>query len=86
MAKTNKLVIEKNDKLEVKVYDGDGVAHDITAAFRSIAGTTSPSAVTNTVSAQDGNTNIEVGFTATSKEMEFGIDPSVVKQLVALES
>jgi len=84
MADTNKLVIEKNEELEVKVYDGDGVAHDITAAFRSISGTTSPSAVTNTVAAQSGAASISVDFQATSKEMSFGLDAAVVKQLVAL--
>jgi len=82
----NKLVIEKNDEgLEVKVYDGEGAAHDITAAFRSIAGSTTPAAVTNQVKAQSGNTDVAIDFTATSKNMEFGLDPSVVKQLVALE-
>ena len=82
----NTLVIEKNEQgLEVKVYDGDGVAHDITPAFRSIAGSTTPGAVTNTIKAQDGNTDVAVDFQATSKNMEFGLDPSVVKQLVALE-
>ena len=55
--------IEKNAQgLEVKVHDGDGVEHDITAAFRSITGSTSP---------------------ATGK-MTFGLDPSMVKRLVAL--
>ncbi len=81
---TNQLSIEKNESLEVKVYDGDGVEHDITAAFRTISGTTSPSAVENTISLQDGNTNICVDFTANSKELKFGLDESVVKQLVAL--
>jgi len=80
----NKLVIEKNEGLEVKVYDGDGVGHDITTAFRSIAGSTTPAAVTNKVVAQDGNTDVSLDFQATSKNMEFGLDPSVVKQLVAL--
>lgn len=80
----NKLVIEKDETLEVKVYDGDGEVHDITAAFRSIAGTTSPVGFTNTIILQAANTNIEIGFTATDKEMIFGLDPSVVKQLVAL--
>ena len=80
----NKLTIEKNEELEVKVHDGDGVEHDITAAFRSITGSTSPSAVENTVILQAADTNIEIGFTATDKDMMFGLDPSVVKQLVAL--
>lgn len=80
----NKLVIEKNKELEVKVYDGEGVAHDITAAFRSIAGSTTPAAVTNTITLQDANTNTIIDFTATDKDMTFGLDPSVVKQLVAL--
>lgn len=80
----NKLLIEKDAELEVKVFDGEGVEHDITAAFRSIAGTTSPSAVSNTVTMQDGSTSIEIGFTATDKEMIFGLDPAVVRQLVAL--
>jgi len=84
MATTNKLVIEKNEDLEVKVYDGDGVGHDITSVFRSISGTTSPSAVTNTVAAQSGGASISIDFKATSKEMEFGLDDAVVKQLVAL--
>ena len=83
--KTNTLVIEKNEGLEVKVYDGKGAAHDLTAAFRSIAGSTTPAAVTNTVKAQSGNTDVAIDFQATSKNMEFGLDPSVVKQLVALE-
>ncbi len=83
--KTNVLVIEKNENLEVKVIDGDGVAHDITAAFRSITGSTTPAAVANTIKAQDGNTDVAIDFTATSKNMEFGLDPTVVKQLVALE-
>ena len=82
---TNQLVIEKNEALEVKVYDGDGVAHDITAAFRSIAGSTTPAAVTNTIVCQAADTNISIDFTATDKDMAFGLDPSVVKQLVALE-
>ena len=81
----NTLVIEKNENLEVKVIDGDGVAHDITPAFRSIAGSTTPAAVTNQVKAQSGNTDVAIDFTATSKNMEFGLDPTVVKQLVALE-
>jgi len=81
----NKLVIERNEALEVKVYDGDGVAHDITPAFRSIAGSTTPAAMTNQVKAQNGNTDVSIDFTATSKNMEFGLDPTVVKQLVALE-
>ena len=85
--KTNVLVIEKDEQgLEVKVYDGDGVPHDITPAFRSIAGSTTPAAVTNTVQAQSGDTNVSIDFVATSKNMEFGLDPSVVKQLVALEA
>lgn len=82
---TNQLKIEKNQELEVKVYDGDGVAHDITAAFRSIAGSTSPSAVTNTIVCQAGNTAISMDFKATDKDMAFGLDPSIVRQLVALE-
>ena len=81
---TNKLVIEKNEDLEVKVYDGEGVAHDITEAFRSITGSTTPGAVANTIVAQDGDTNVSLDFTATTKEMEFGLAASVVKQLVAL--
>ena len=81
---TNKLVIEKNEALEVKVYDGDGVGHDITPAFRSIAGSTTPAAVANTITAQDGDTTVSLDFTATSKNMEFGLAPSVGKQLVAL--
>jgi len=82
----NTLVIEKNEEgLEVKVYDGDGVAHDITPAFRSIAGSTTPTAVTNQVKAQSGNTDVSIDFQATSKNMEFGLDPTVVKQLVALK-
>ena len=81
----NKLVIEKNEGLEVKVYDGDGVAHVITPAFRSIAGSTTPAAVANIIKAQSGDTAVSVDFVATSKNMEFGLDPSVVKQLVALE-
>ena len=80
----NKLVIEKDTGLEVKVYDGEGVEHDITAAFRSISGSTTPGAMTNTIKAQDGNTDVSIDFAATSKNMEFGLDPSVVKQLVAL--
>jgi hypothetical protein len=80
----NKLVIEKNEELEVKVYDGEGVAHDITPAFRSIAGSTTPAAVSNTIKAQSGDTDISLDFVATTKTMEFGLDPSVVKQLVAL--
>ena len=81
----NKLTIEKKEEgLEVKVHDGDGVEHDITAAFRSITGSTSPAAVSNTVILQSADTNIEIGFTATDKDMVFGLDPSVVKQLVAL--
>ena len=83
--KFNMLVIERNEDLEVKVYDGEGVAHDITPAFRSIAGTTTPAVMTNQVKAQDGNTDVAIDFQATSKNMEFGLDPSVVKQLVALE-
>ena len=83
----NKLVIEKNESgLEVKVYDGDGVGHDITPAFRSIAGSTTPAAVTNQVKAQSGDTDVALDFVATSKNMEFGLDPTVVKQLVALEA
>jgi len=82
----NTLVIEKNEGLEVKVIDGDGVAHDITPAFRSIAGSTTPAAVTNQVKAQSGDTDVAIDFVATSKNMEFGLDPSVVKQLVALEA
>jgi len=83
----NTLVIEKNEQgLEVKVIDGDGVAHDITPAFRSIVGSTTPAAVTNQVKAQSGDTGVSVDFVATSKNMEFGLDPSVVKQLIALES
>ena len=81
----NILKIEKNEDLEVKVFDGEGVEHDITAAFRSITGSTTPAAVTNTVNAQDGNTGVAIDFQATSKNMEFGLDPSVVKQLIALE-
>ena len=84
--KTNVLVIEKDSGLEVKVYDGEGVGHDITPAFRSIAGSTTPAAVTNQVKAQSGDTGVSVDFVATSKNMEFGLDPSVVKQLVALEA
>ena len=80
----NTLVIEKNEELEVKVYDGDGVGHDITPAFRSIAGSTTPLSVTNQVKAQSGNMGVSIDFTATSKNMELGLDPSVVKQLVAL--
>lgn len=80
----NKLTIEKNVDLEVKVFDGDGVEHDITAAFRSITGSTSPGAVSNTVELQAANTNIAIAFIATDKDMVFGLDPSVVKQLVAL--
>ena len=80
----NTLVIEKGEELEVKVIDGDGVEHDITAAFRSIAGSTTPAAVTNSITLQDADTNIAIDFQATSKSMEFGLDPSVVKQLVAL--
>ena len=45
---------------------------------------TTPAAVTNTVKAQSGNTDVLIDFQATSKNMEFGLDPSVVKQLVAL--
>ena len=82
--KTNVLVIEKNEELEVKVYDGEGLVYNITAAFRSIAGSTTPAAMTNTIKAQDGNTDVSIDFKATSKNMEFGIDPTVVKQLVAL--
>ena len=80
----NKLIVEKDSGLEVKVYDGEGVEHDITAAFRSISGSTSPAAVTNTVKLQEADTDISIDFQATSKNMEFGLDPSVVKQLVAL--
>ena len=82
----NKLKIEKREgeELEVKVIDGEGDEHDITAAFRSITGSTSPSAVSNTISLQDANTNVEISFKATDKELVFGLDPSVVKQLVAL--
>ena len=83
--KTNVLVIEKTaEGLEVKVFDGEGVEHDITPAFRSIAGSTTPGGVSNTVKAQDGNTDVSIDFKATSKNMEFGLDPSVVKQLVVL--
>ncbi len=81
----NKLTIEKHEEeLEVKVHGGDGVEHDITAAFRSITGSTSPSAFANTITLQAADTNISIDFTATDKEMIFGLDPSVVKQLVAL--
>ena len=82
----NTLVIEKNEELEVKVIDGDGVEHIITDAFRSIAGSTTPAAVTNQVKAQSGDTDVAIDFVATSKNMEFGLDPTVVKQLVALEA
>ena len=80
----NKLTIEKNEGLEVKVHDAEGVEHDITTAFRSIMGSTSPAAVTNKLTLQAADTNIEIVFTATDKDMTFGLDPSVVKQLVAL--
>lgn len=82
----NLLVIEKVEELEVKVYDGEGAEHDITAAFRSIAGSTTPAAVTNQVKAQSGDTDVAIDFVATSKNMEFGLDPTVVKQLIALEA
>ena len=82
----NTLVIEKNEGLEVKVIDGDGVSHDITPVFRSIAGSTTPASVTNQVKAQSGDTDVALDFVATSKNMEFGLDPTVVKQLVALEA
>lgn len=83
----NELKIERNEALEVKVYDGEGVEHDIIAAFRSITGSTSLAAVSNTIILQDATTNIEISFEATAEDLEdlvFGLDPSVVKQLVAL--
>ena len=81
----NKLTIEKTEEgLEVKVHDGEGVEHDIIAAFRSIAGSTSPGAVSNTITLQDADTTIEINFQATAKDLVFDLDPSVVKQLVAL--
>jgi len=83
----NKLVIEKNEQgLEVKVYDRDGVVHDITPAFRSITGTTTPAGVSHAVKAQSGDTDVSIDFKATSTNMEYGLDPTVVKQLIALEA
>jgi len=80
----NTLKIEKAEELEVKVFDAQGVEHDITDAFRSITGSTTPAAFTNEIELQAANTQIKIGFLATSKNMVFGLDPSVVNQLVAL--
>ena len=82
----NTLKIEKDDGLEVKVFDAQGVEHDITDAFRSIVGSTTPAAFTNAIELQSANTKVTIDFQAISKSMVFGIDTSVVNQLVALEN
>lgn len=85
----NQLKVEKQPEgeLEVSVIDGEGVSHDITAAFRQISGaTTSASAFSNQIQVQDDGTAITVDFTALGKDMTFDIPAATVRQLVAVAS
>jgi len=83
--KINVLKIQKNGAAtEVKIYDGDGVAHDITSKFRGITGSTTPAAVTNCFQGQADGTAVKVDFQALGKEMEFTLTAIAAKQICAL--
>ena len=82
----NELKVEKpvGGELSVKVVDGDGVSHDITAKFRSISGSTTPAQFSNSFQAQDDGTAVTINFNALGKELSFNLDAPTVRQLVAL--
>ncbi len=82
----NQLKVEHlaGQDLEVTIFDADGVAHDITAMFRSITGSTTPSAFANRFTGQRDGTSIDITFTARGKEMAFDVNEATVKQLCAL--
>jgi hypothetical protein len=85
MAEPNKLRITHNDQgTEVLVSDAQGVVHDISGKFRQISGTTSPGAITNTITFQDNGTAVSIDYTAIDKELNFTLKPETAKQIAAL--
>lgn len=83
---TVKISLEAGET-EVIVTDGEGGEHDISPAFRGIAGSTPQGGgASSTLTAQmlDG-TATTVTWTATTKELKFSVGAGTLAQLLALE-
>jgi len=82
--KKNILEIEWNGVSKcAKVFDNEGMEADLTAAFRRITGSTSfnPILIQNSIEGLIGDAVTKIDFSATSKEMKFGISAEVSRLL-----
>ncbi len=79
------VIIEKEAAvITVTVFDAAGKKYNLTAQFRQITGTTTPSAFENQLQLQDDGAFFNFVFTAIAKRLVYTLEPSVIKQLVAM--
>lgn len=85
MADPNKLRITATAQgVEVLVSNENGQVKDISSKFRLNQGTTTPTSNSNSFTAQDNGTSINIEFVAVDKVLEYQLEPETAKQIYAL--
>ncbi len=85
---TNQIEISwsESSELETKVWDKNGVVHDILSIFQQIKGATGLGSISTKIVLGNASLGTTLNFTPTSKELKFGVDQKVVAQILeALE-
>lgn len=80
---TNRIVVEWSENLlEAKVYDKNGVQHDITAIFQRMSGATGVGVVGSKIELSNGTVDTKIEFRPTAKELTFSTTQKVVDQIL----
>jgi len=81
---TNRIQIEWSESsgFDAKVYDNNGVAHNITSIFQRISGATGVGRVSSKIELGNGTVETGIEFRPTSKELTFNTTPKVVNQIL----
>jgi len=81
---TNRIVVEWSESagLEAKVYDHNGVAHDITAIFQRMSGATGVGSFGSKIELGNGTVETEIAFRPTAKELCFDTTRKVIDQIL----
>lgn len=81
---TNRISVEWSEEagLEAKVYDNDGVEHDITPIFQKMSGATGVGTLHSVIEVGSGTTGTKIEFRPESKELIFNTSAKVINQIL----
>lgn len=79
---TIEIIWSESQGLEAKVWDKDGNQHNIESIFQRIKGATGLGHTSTRIVLGNASLGTTLDFTATSKELKFGVSEHVIDQIL----